>query len=152
MPNSPPPRSQRKAGASSHAACRNAPWNRALSSARCSSNFPAWKRRSPPMTAWATAKRWQPLENSPANAICASSRASNRRTDMRLRRIGPLAIVAVSQWLSGCGINNIPTEQAQAKAAWSEVQNQYQRRADLIPNLVNTVKGFAQQEQKVLID
>ena len=71
---------------------------------------------------------------------------------MRLRRIGPLAIVAVSQWLSGCGINNIPTEQAQAKAAWSEVQNQYQRRADLIPNLVNTVKGFAQQEQKVLID
>ena len=72
---------------------------------------------------------------------------------MRLRRIGPLAIAAVlGLWLSGCGINNIPTEQEQAKAAWSEVQNQYQRRADLIPNLVNTVKGFAQQEQKVLID
>jgi LemA protein len=72
---------------------------------------------------------------------------------MALRRVGPLAIVAaLSLWLSGCGINNIPTEQEQAKAAWSEVQNQYQRRADLIPNLVNTVKGFAQQEQKVLTD
>lgn len=54
--------------------------------------------------------------------------------------------------LAGCGINTIPTEQEQAKAAWSEVQNQYQRRADLIPNLVNTVKGYAQQEQKVLTD
>ena len=54
--------------------------------------------------------------------------------------------------LTGCGINTIPTEQEQAKAAWSEVQNQYQRRADLIPNLVNTVKGYAQQEQKVLTD
>ena len=52
--------------------------------------------------------------------------------------------------LAGCGINTIPTEQEQAKAAWSEVQNQYQRRADLIPNLVNTVKGFAKQEQTVL--
>ena len=72
---------------------------------------------------------------------------------MQLRRIGPLAaIIALTLLLSGCGINNIPTEQEMAKAAWSEVQNQYQRRADLIPNLVNTVKGFAQQEQKVLTD
>jgi LemA protein len=52
--------------------------------------------------------------------------------------------------LSACGINNVPTLQEQAKAAWSEVQNQYQRRADLIPNLVETVKGFAQQEREVL--
>src|SRR5690348_215681 len=98
------------------------------------------------MTARATVKRLQPLENSLANAICASSRVWNRRLDMALRRIGPLAVVAVlSLWLSACGVNTIPTEQEQAKAAWSEVQNQYQRRADLIPNLVNTVKGFAQQ-------
>ena len=61
-------------------------------------------------------------------------------------------IVYLTMLLAGCGINTIPTQQEQAKAAWSEVQNQYQRRADLIPNLVNTVKGFAQQEQKVLTD
>ena len=54
--------------------------------------------------------------------------------------------------LAGCGINTIPTLQEQAKAAWSEVLNQYQRRADLIPNLVETVKGFAEQESKVLTD
>jgi LemA protein len=54
--------------------------------------------------------------------------------------------------LAGCGINTIPTLQEQAKAAWSQVLNQYQRRADLIPNLVETVKGFAAQESKVLID
>lgn len=52
--------------------------------------------------------------------------------------------------LSGCGINTIPTQQEQAKAAWSEVLNQYQRRADLIPNLVETVKGYAAQEKDVL--
>ena len=52
--------------------------------------------------------------------------------------------------LSACGINNVPTLEEQAKSAWSEVQNQYQRRADLIPNLVETVKGFAQQEREVL--
>jgi LemA protein len=52
--------------------------------------------------------------------------------------------------LSGCGVNNIPTYEEQAKAKWSEVLNQYQRRTDLIPNLVETVKGFAQQERTVL--
>jgi LemA protein len=52
--------------------------------------------------------------------------------------------------LSACGINNVPTLEEQAKAAWSEVQNQYQRRADLIPNLVETVKGYAAQEKDVL--
>jgi LemA protein len=61
-------------------------------------------------------------------------------------------ILCLALFMAGCGVNTIPTQQEQAKAAWSEVQNQYQRRADLIPNLVNTVKGFAQQEQKVLID
>ena len=53
--------------------------------------------------------------------------------------------------LSGCGYNNLQQQDEAVKAAWSEVVNQYQRRADLVPNLVNTVKGFAAQEQKVLI-
>jgi LemA protein len=53
--------------------------------------------------------------------------------------------------LSGCGINRIPTFQEQAKANWSEVLSQYKRRADLIPNLVETVRGFADQERSVLI-
>lgn len=52
--------------------------------------------------------------------------------------------------LSGCGINAIPTYEEQAKAAWSQVLNQYQRRADLIPNLIETVKGFAAQERDVM--
>ena len=53
--------------------------------------------------------------------------------------------------LSGCGYNTIQTQDEGIKAAWSEVVNQYQRRADLIPNLVNTVKGYAAQEQAVFI-
>ncbi|MDP3320930.1 MAG: LemA family protein [Bosea sp. (in: a-proteobacteria)] len=52
--------------------------------------------------------------------------------------------------LAGCGVNNVPTLEERAKASWSEVQNQYQRRADLIPNLVETVKGYAAQEREVL--
>jgi LemA protein len=52
--------------------------------------------------------------------------------------------------LSACGFNTIPTTEEQAKAAWSEVLNQYQRRADLIPNLVETVKGYASHEKDVL--
>ena len=52
--------------------------------------------------------------------------------------------------VSGCGINTIPTQEENAKAKWSDVLNQYQRRADLIPNLVETVKGYAAQEKQVL--
>jgi LemA protein len=52
--------------------------------------------------------------------------------------------------LSGCGYNTIPTLEEQAKARWADVQNQYQRRADLIPNLVATVQGYAKQEKDVL--
>ena len=59
--------------------------------------------------------------------------------------------LAVAGLLSGCGYNTIQRQDEQAKAAWSEVLNQYQRRADLIPNLVNTVKGYAAQEQTVLL-
>lgn len=54
--------------------------------------------------------------------------------------------------LAGCGINNVPTFDEAVNAAWAEVQNQYKRRADLIPNLVETVKGFASQEKDVLTE
>ena len=70
-----------------------------------------------------------------------------------LTRLGtsiPVALLALLT-LSGCGINNIPTYDEAAKAAWSQVENQYQRRADLVPNLVETVKGFAKQEKEVLV-
>ncbi|MET0377465.1 MAG: LemA family protein [Spongiibacteraceae bacterium] len=53
--------------------------------------------------------------------------------------------------LTGCGINNIPTLDEQVKGAWGQVENQYQRRADLVPNLVETVKGYAAQERDTLI-
>ena len=59
-------------------------------------------------------------------------------------------LMLLSSLLAGCGINNIPTYDEQVKAAWAQVQNQYQRRADLIPNLVETVKGYAKQEQDTL--
>jgi LemA protein len=62
----------------------------------------------------------------------------------------PLVIVLAALLLSGCGINTIPSSEENAKAKWSDVQNQYQRRADLIPNLVETVKGYATQEREVL--
>ena len=60
-------------------------------------------------------------------------------------------VLALAVANSGCGYNDLQTQDEGVTAAWSEVVNQYQRRADLIPNLVNTVKGFAAQEQKVLI-
>jgi LemA protein len=62
-----------------------------------------------------------------------------------------LVVLMAALLLSGCGYNTIQTLDEQTKSGWSEVVNQYQRRADLIPNLVNTVKGYAQQEQTVLI-
>lgn len=61
-------------------------------------------------------------------------------------------LLLVSVLVTGCGFNTIPTAEESAKAAWSEVLNQYQRRADLIPNLVETVKGFATQEKDVLVE
>lgn len=59
-------------------------------------------------------------------------------------------LLLIGTVLSGCGINTIPTLDEQAKAAWGQVQNQYQRRADLIPNLVEVVKGYAAHEQDTL--
>ena len=67
---------------------------------------------------------------------------------MRLRLLAVLALVA--SLLSGCGYNTFQTADEQVKASWSEVLNQYQRRADLVPNLVNTVKGYAAHEKEVL--
>jgi LemA protein len=61
-----------------------------------------------------------------------------------------LGLVLLGLTLSGCGYNNIPTYEEQAKAKWADVQNNYQRRADLIPNLVATVQGYAKQEKEVL--
>lgn len=68
----------------------------------------------------------------------------------RLFRIAALSVVTAL--LAGCGINAIPTYDEQVKAAWSEVLNQYQRRSDLVPNLVETVKGYAAQEQTVFTE
>ena len=68
---------------------------------------------------------------------------------MRYLMTGLIATACIA--LSGCGYNTIQTQDEAIKAAWSEVVNQYQRRADLIPNLVNTVKGYAAQEQAVFI-
>src|SRR5688572_26955414 len=59
-------------------------------------------------------------------------------------------MVLLGVTLSGCGYNDIPTLEEQAKAKWADVQNNYQRRADLIPNLVATVQGYAKQERDVL--
>ena len=73
------------------------------------------------------------------------SRLRNRFARAALIVLAPLVLAA-------CGVNTIPTKDEAAKAQWAEVQNQYQRRADLIPNLVETVKGYAAQERTVLTE
>lgn len=73
-------------------------------------------------------------------------------TSARSRLLAIAATIFAAVALSGCGINNIPTYEQSAKAKWSEVLNQYKRRSDLIPNLVETVKGFAEQEKSVLTE
>jgi LemA protein len=74
-------------------------------------------------------------------------RTLTRLAPVRLALIGAATIL-----LAGCGINTIPRQDEATKTAWAEVQNQYQRRADLIPNLVATVKGYAAQEKSVLVE
>jgi LemA protein len=71
----------------------------------------------------------------------------SRRLSLAPALLAPVAALA----LGGCGLNSIPTAEENAKAKWADVQNEYQRRADLIPNLVNTVKGYAKQESSVLV-
>src|SRR3954466_1581988 len=68
-----------------------------------------------------------------------------------LRRFGLLAPLAALS-LAGCGLNSVPTADEQVNAAWGNLQADYQRRADLVPNLVATVKGYAQQEKSVLVE
>jgi LemA protein len=68
-----------------------------------------------------------------------------------LRRFGLLAPLAAFS-LAGCGLNSVPTAEENVNAKWANVQSEYQRRSDLIPNLVATVQGYAQQESKVLIE
>ena len=68
-----------------------------------------------------------------------------------MRKIALGTLILFTVILSGCGYNTFQTQDESVKSAWSEVLNQYQRRADLIPNLVNTVKGYAAQEQAVLL-
>jgi LemA protein len=75
--------------------------------------------------------------------------SSSAASLIRVARI-PVFVVLLGLLVSGCGINTIPTLEETAKARWSDVLNQYQRRADLIPNLVETVKGYAAQERQVL--
>jgi LemA protein len=69
-----------------------------------------------------------------------------------LQRLAALIAVLATLMLGGCGYNDLQRQDEGVKAAWSEVLNQYQRRADLVPNLVNTVKGYAAQEQQVLTE
>jgi LemA protein len=68
-----------------------------------------------------------------------------------IRRLGLLAPLAAFS-LAGCGLNSVPTAEEQVNAQWANLQADYQRRADLVPNLVNTVKGYAQQEKSVLVE
>ncbi len=68
-----------------------------------------------------------------------------------MRKLWAGLAVVVALALGGCGYNTFQSQDEQVKSAWAEVLNQYQRRADLVPNLVNTVKGYAAQEQRVLI-
>lgn len=67
------------------------------------------------------------------------------------RWLRPLMLLVLPLALGACGVNTIPTRDEQVKAAWGDVQNQYQRRSDLIPNLVATVQGYARQERDVLV-
>jgi LemA protein len=69
-----------------------------------------------------------------------------------LRKLGIVLVAIVALALGGCGYNELQRQDEGIKASWSEVVNQYQRRADLVPNLVDTVKGYAQQEQQVLTE
>jgi len=69
---------------------------------------------------------------------------------LNLRSVVTKLALVCALALGGCGVNNIPTYEEQAKGAWAQVLNQYQRRADLIPNLVETVKGYASHERGTL--
>lgn len=71
---------------------------------------------------------------------------------MMIKALLRSSVLAATVLLAGCGINNIPTYDEAVNGTWSEIQNQYKRRADLVPNLVSTVEGFADQEKDVLTE
>jgi LemA protein len=79
-------------------------------------------------------------------------RATDPEEPTVIRKLAALLAAATTLLLAGCGYNDLQRQDEGIKAAWSEVLNQYQRRADLVPNLVNTVKGYAAQEQTVLTE
>ena len=86
------------------------------------------------------------------NTSVPASASLYRRSPRRFVAVARLAaLAAIATLLQACGYNDFQTKDEAVKASWSEVVNQYQRRADLVPNLVNTVKGFAAQEKAVLI-
>jgi LemA protein len=84
--------------------------------------------------------------NLPANPALDFFQPSGAKAPFRRLRSFFVAVLALA--VSGCGYNTIPTLEEQANAKWSDVQNQYQRRADLIPNLVATVQGYAKKRRK----
>jgi LemA protein len=95
----------------------------------------------------------RPAPKRPKNAIYDLLALLERRTPMIGITARPRAIIVAVLFgltVSACGFNTIPTLEEQVKARWADVQNQYQRRTDLIPNLVATVQGFAKQEKEVL--
>jgi LemA protein len=87
-----------------------------------------------------------------ASITCANPKESLpfMSISMRLPLLRPAMLLVMLLSLAGCDVNAVPRQDEEVKAAWSQVLNQYQRRADLIPNLVETVKGYARQEQQVL--
>jgi len=92
-------------------------------------------------------------ENGGAGSLASEVvfRDSSNVGEIQMRNVWMIWAATIAVGLSGCGYNTLQSNDEQIKAGWSEVVNQYQRRADLVPNLVNTVKGFAAQEQKVLL-
>ncbi|MFZ5697443.1 MAG: LemA family protein [Pseudomonadota bacterium] len=85
-----------------------------------------------------------------SRSILEKRAVKSRPVESPLNLWRSLVIGLLAALLAGCGINNIPTYDEAAKAAWADVQNQYQRRADLVPNLVETVKGYAAHENETL--
>jgi LemA protein len=85
------------------------------------------------------------------NRACQVLEIKRTRKEIPMRAWSLAFLVILASGLSGCGYNSLTRQDEDVKAAWSDVTNQYQRRADLIPNLVRTVKGYATQEQQVLI-
>ena len=83
-----------------------------------------------------------------SGSTCMMTATQSRALMKGWRRfLSPISGLLLVLGLSGCDVNRIPTLDEQTKAAWAQVENQYQRRADLIPNLVKTVQGYAQQER-----